>query len=179
MQFYFLKWPAINSQRNATRKIFDTCFRETANCCASNRFCACLQMFNLDLHKVTDIRILWQEESLLGQIMLIWVNEATYVFLCWMSPEFASKDVQYLLSNPPTLGESGEGEVIRINFPQIWNRAEVMWTPILNSMSDSCVSLNRYFLKRRYPPGREEKPIKDLMNSQSFPKCISLVVGRG
>ena len=44
----------------------------------------------------------------------------TYVFLSRMGPELSGKDVQDFLSHPTTLGERREGEVVRVNLPQIW-----------------------------------------------------------
>ena len=43
----------------------------------------------------------------------------TYVFLSRMGPELSGKDVQDFLSHPTTLCERREGEVVRVNLPQI------------------------------------------------------------
>lgn len=39
-----------------------------------------------------------------------------------MSPEFPGEHVDNLFPHPPTLGKGGEGEVVRVDLPQSWNR---------------------------------------------------------
>ena len=46
----------------------------------------------------------------------------TYVFFSGMGSELSGEDIQDPLPDPPALGEGGEGEVVRVNFAEIWNR---------------------------------------------------------
>ena len=50
----------------------------------------------------------------------------TYILLDWMSPELAGKDIENLFPDPTALCERGEGEVVRVNFPQTW-RLDFNW----------------------------------------------------
>jgi hypothetical protein len=43
------------------------------------------------------------------------VRKTTHVFLCRMRPKLSCKNVQDLLSHPATLGEGGEGEIVRVD----------------------------------------------------------------
>ena len=44
--------------------------------------------------------------------------EQTYVFFHRMSTKFFAESLKNLLTHPSTFGESGEGEVVRVDFTQ-------------------------------------------------------------
>ena len=48
------------------------------------------------------------------------VGKRTYVFFGGMGSELSGEDIQDPLPDPPALGEGGEGEVVRVNFAEIW-----------------------------------------------------------
>ena len=64
--------------------MFDTCFRESANCCASNRFIACLQMFKPNLLKVTSIRSFDNKTAFWDRYCWFeWMKPLTYSSAGW------------------------------------------------------------------------------------------------
>ena len=42
----------------------------------------------------------------------------TYVFFNRVSPKFSTENLKDLFTDPSTFGESGESEVIRVDFPK-------------------------------------------------------------
>lgn len=47
--------------------------------------------------------------------------DAPLVLCCGVSPEFSGEDVQYLLPDPPSFGERGKCEVVRVDFSEACN----------------------------------------------------------
>ena len=46
------------------------------------------------------------------------LRPSTYVFFHRMSTKFFTENLKNLLTHPSTFGESGEGEVVRVDFTQ-------------------------------------------------------------
>lgn len=52
--------------------------------------------------------------------------EPTYIFLGGVRAELPREHVQDLLADPAALGKRGEGEVVRVDFPQPWNNSKLV-----------------------------------------------------
>ena len=82
---------------------------------------------------------------------------STYIFILRLSSKLTGKHFQDSFSNPPTLGECGEGEVVGNNFPQTWQRGDE---------SVLCVSEEKYIVLVwclfRSSPANLRRPSLDL-----------------